>query len=394
MANRRLAIDLSAVRLGGGVSRAKELAASFSALAPDVDYVFALSRAMHEQLPLLPPRARCIHVPGRLEPRPLRMLWEHARLPSLLARERPDWVFSPVGVLPLGPGLGVTRRAVIVSSIAPFHAQLLATLSPAGRLRTTVLRDLMHRSIEAADHVFLLSQEAHRLLRNRLEGKPTTFLPMSPPPPATLAAAETADLPAEATRRPYFLVAGDLWRYRAAAEGIRGALALQDQGVDVSLLVCGSNSEASYSAELRALASRSRDARIVLLGSRPQSEVLALMRGSVATIVCSRVENVSRVPIEAMAMGTAVIAVDLPPSWENCGEGARYYPAGDIDALATAMREVLESPSARSELVRSGQRYLSDRDWMSASRTVLATLGFIGHATESVAGRDDRPPPS
>src|SRR5438876_9889163 len=114
----RVAIDASAARMGGGASRVTELALTLADVAPHHDYVFALTPELAEGLSDLPPRSHVLSVPRSLDSVIGRIAWEHVYLPSALARIGVDWVLSPFGVLPLGPGLPrEIRRAVIVSNI-------------------------------------------------------------------------------------------------------------------------------------------------------------------------------------------------------------------------------------------------------------------------------------
>src|SRR2546430_9990793 len=62
----RLAIDASAARMGGGASRTAELAVTLGKIAPEHQYLFALSPGLAERLPELPPRSRVVSVPNRL----------------------------------------------------------------------------------------------------------------------------------------------------------------------------------------------------------------------------------------------------------------------------------------------------------------------------------------
>jgi glycosyltransferase involved in cell wall biosynthesis len=141
--------------------------------------------------------------------------------------------------------------------------------------------------------------------------------------------------------------------------------------------------DGAHVRELKELSARSSGNAIVFIGSRPQSEVVALMRASVATVVCSRVENVSRIPIEAMWSGSPVVAVDLPSSREACGEAPWYYPAGDSLALAEMLRELLMCPDRRLALIEAGFRQIAGRDWTSSTRAVLSALGLGADRVEA-----------
>jgi glycosyltransferase involved in cell wall biosynthesis len=94
-----------------------------------------------------------------------------------------------------------------------------------------------------------------------------------------------------------------------------------------------------------------------------------------ATIVCSRVENPNRVPVEAMAVGCPVVAADVPISVDVCAGAAEYYPAGDATALADVLRTFLDG-ARRSEFAQRGRTRLAGTDWLSATRTMLSAMNL------------------
>jgi len=145
----------------------------------------------------------------------------------------------------------------------------------------------------------------------------------------------------------------------------------------VGLLICGSPLDRDYERALRALARDGANGLVSFLGSVPHPEVLALMRSATATLVPSRVENPSRVPIEAVAAMSPIVAADLPVFRESCGEAALFYPPGDPHALAAAMERLLRDDSLRRDLVAAASARHAGVDWLSATRVILETLELM-----------------
>jgi glycosyltransferase involved in cell wall biosynthesis len=367
-----LALDLSAARVGGGASRVRELARTLSTLAPDLAYLVAGNRATLSALEHAPPHTRVVLAPGT-GGTPTRVLWEHLLLPRIIARTEPRWVLSPFNVLPLGPGAAATRRAVIVSNLGPFAPQVRSVASGYQAMRNRVLRSLTVRSLAVADVVFHLSDEACRLLSDYLHGKTTIRLPMAPPPPDILLRAAEASADA---RGPYIVAVGDLMPHKGFEDAVRAVGFLRAHGHELSLLLCGSTVDPAYARRLSADTERSRGSTR-FLGPLPQHRTLALMRGAVATVMCSRVENTSRVPVEAMAVGSPLVVTDVPSLREQCGPAADYYPPRDGVALAAAINRLLEDEPARRELVERGRRHIAGVDWLSATRVILETLELM-----------------
>jgi phosphatidylinositol alpha-mannosyltransferase len=129
---------------------------------------------------------------------------------------------------------------------------------------------------------------------------------------------------------------------------------LTDLPDDVRVWVGG---DGPQGAELR---SRYRfDPRIEWLGRISDDERAARMRG--CTVYCSpsvRGESFGMVLLEAMASGAALVASDLDGHRNVATDGldALLAPVGDAEALAKALRRVLEDEGLRAELVAGGHR--------------------------------------
>lgn len=361
--------------MGGGASRAVELAQTLRELAPGNEYMFAVTREIAKRMRPLPPQARLLFVPDALRPAPARMCWQHLFLPLAFARARVDWILSPFNVLPLGPRPGSpSREALIISNIGPFHPDISGRARGYQGMRNRVLRTLTYRSVARADRVFLLSREAFQLLEGELDAGRVTQLPMAPPPPFVIEDARRGGLPPEVATLPFFAVIGDLLPYKGLEDAILAAGELTHRGCHVQLAVVGAALDRAYAMTLRDLAQRNAPEAILFLGVKKREHVLSLMHSSVATLVCSRVENTSRVPSEAMAIGSPLIAADVPNSRSNCGDAALYYPPGDHAQLAELMFRLMEDQPARDDLKARGFGRIAELDWLSATRKILETL--------------------
>jgi glycosyltransferase involved in cell wall biosynthesis len=371
----RLGIDASAARTGGGASRVNELAHTLAALAPEREYIFILNPALAPRVQGLPPRMRIMVVPSILRTAPLRALWEHLYLPPTLRRQHVDWILSPFNVLPLGPGFGnAVRKAVIVSSVLPLAPDMWGDLSRYQIARLKALRALTLHSVSVADRVFLLSREAQRRLQGRVPEDKVAFLPMAPPSPSVVEASRRASLPDTPHGVPFFVVAGDLIPYKGFEDAIRAVNRLASDGVDIQLLICGNPIHVSYSRRLHEVAREGTPGAVIFLSGLTQAQVLALMTASVGTIVCSRFENTSRVPVEAMSVGSPLISADVRIARETCGDAAAYYSAGNSAELAAQMSILLSAPAVRHDLSSRGARRLNGTDWLVATRMILRAL--------------------
>jgi glycosyltransferase involved in cell wall biosynthesis len=108
-------------------------------------------------------------------------------------------------------------------------------------------------------------------------------------------------------------------------------------------------------------------ADLVLPGYLTDADLRAVVAGAAALAFPSGYEGFGLPPLEALACGTPVVASDLPVVREVTGGLARLVPAGDVDAWAQALREVLADPGP------AGPRRAWARRW-TWRRTAEATL--------------------
>jgi glycosyltransferase involved in cell wall biosynthesis len=88
------------------------------------------------------------------------------------------------------------------------------------------------------------------------------------------------------------------------------------------------------------------------------------VQASAVFALSSAWEGFGNVLVEAMAVGTPVVATDCPSGPREILEDGRYgplVPVGDHEALAEAIERTLDSPLDRALLRKAGERYTLDR---------------------------------
>jgi glycosyltransferase involved in cell wall biosynthesis len=102
----------------------------------------------------------------------------------------------------------------------------------------------------------------------------------------------------------------------------------------------------------RAAASSGAADRIAFLGSRTRDEVLRLVAGAEAALLSSAWENLPHAAVEALSVGVPVVstAVGGVPEVVRDGDNGLLVPPGRPDALAAAVRRILDEPGLRSRL--------------------------------------------
>ncbi|HEX4680561.1 MAG TPA: glycosyltransferase family 4 protein [Gaiellaceae bacterium] len=99
------------------------------------------------------------------------------------------------------------------------------------------------------------------------------------------------------------------------------------------------------------------DDRVRFLGSVSRDEVLRYLAGARAAVLSSAWENLPHAAVEALSVGTPVVstAVGGVPEVVRDGENGLLVPAGDVPALATALRRMLDDDALRDRLAAGAQ---------------------------------------
>ena len=92
--------------------------------------------------------------------------------------------------------------------------------------------------------------------------------------------------------------------------------------------------------------------RVRLLGARPRATVLELFAAADAGRALVELENFPHTVVEALAVGTPVIATAAGgvPEVVRDGENGLLVPVGDASALAAAIRRYLADPELEERL--------------------------------------------
>jgi len=125
--------------------------------------------------------------------------------------------------------------------------------------------------------------------------------------------------------------------------------------------------------------------RIIHLEHADDAELVELYRGAHALVYPSLVEGFGLPLLEAMAVGTPVIASDIPIFREVSGGVARFVPALDPEAWAAAVMKL--SSQNRAELSEGGRREARKATWGRTTDALLATVGpvVVGPSIEGPA---------
>ncbi len=110
--------------------------------------------------------------------------------------------------------------------------------------------------------------------------------------------------------------------------------------------------------------------RIDWLGWIPAAQLAALRRDAVATLVTSRLEGFGLPVLESLAVGTPVVASDIPVLREVGGSAAGYAPLDDPAAWARAVQAAAE-PNARAVVAATGPARAAEFTWERSARDTV-----------------------
>lgn len=353
-----------------------ELGRELPARAPQHELAFVVRPSLRDQMEQIVGGSAAVIAPSpTLGRAPTRVAWQLTRLPERARTFAPDVVLSLFNIVaPRWPSPR-PRLAVMVSSLAPFSREIRRTFRLRARPREFLLHRLTRAAVENADLVVFQSRFARETVTADCRVGRQLLIPHSPP---MVDAARTR--PAWADGKPYVAVVANRYPYKRI-ETVIEALARIEPNGRPRLALAGRRADRRYAARLdRLVDARGLDREVVDLGAVPPDGALGLIAGSAACVACSSFENLSRIPSEAMAAGTPLIACDIPSHREAAGSAAIYYRDGDARALAATIRRVIEDASTRDRLIAAGNARTESTRRMDNVGALLAALEDLAAA--------------
>ena len=140
-----------------------------------------------------------------------------------------------------------------------------------------------------------------------------------------------------------------------------------------------------YDETLRALKETGVADTVVLTGYVPQEDLPALYSGALCFIYPSYFEGFGLPPLEAMKCGAPVIVGNKTSLPEVVGDAALTVDPFDVEAIASAMKSVIDNPALREDLSIKGQTRAQAFDWRETARKTLAIYQEVAQETMGVS---------
>ena len=334
-----------------------------------IDLAVVCQRADEERYGRLAPGAKIVAGPVGLGHRSERLAWEQSGLPVVAEQVDADVIHMPNYSMPLRPGLPtvVTIHDLAFFTdperYAPFSAVSLKSVTkmaareatrlivPSNATRDELIRVLGidHGKIDVAYHGV-----DHRLFHR---------------PDEIQVSRVTARLGLHG--RPYIAFLGSLTPRKNAPSLVSGwATAVADLPDPPALVLAGGG---GWSPELdEAVARVPSQLRLIRPGYLPFADLPGFLGGAVLVAAPSRGEGFGLPVLEAMACGAPVLTTHRA-SLPEVGGDAVAYTEPDADAIAVALRALLDDPDRRTALGEAGYARAQDFTWAASASAHVAS---------------------
>ena len=229
---------------------------------------------------------------------------------------------------------------------------------------STALRYIRNWSVRRAAHIVCPSEYIADLAASWRGGGGISVLPNPAP--------NVGDAQAMPPPAPPPLVAfvGRL----TAAKNVGLALRAVERVPEATLVVVGDGEE-------RARLERLAGERVRFVGAKPRAEVLGLLAVADVAVLPSAWENFPHAAVEALAMGTPVVATRVGgvPEIVHDGENGLLVEPGDDAGFASALERVVRDDDLRARLAAAAapsvERFSSDAVYGELERILAEATG-------------------
>jgi alpha-1,3-rhamnosyl/mannosyltransferase len=315
---------------------------------------------------------RTVPLTGRLKP--LRVAAENTWLASQARRDALDLVHHLHGVLPL---MGHSPGVLTVHDLQPFD--MPDNFHPVKR---AYIQRSIPRSVRKARLVITPSEFVRRGVIDRFDVAPDRVRAVSWGVERPSAAVTVGEVQARyGLPRRWFVNNAVTWPHKNHDMLIRAFATVAAQEHDVMLVLTGGEAQAEQ--QIRAQINRGGlRGRVRRTGRIRRDDMLAIVRGAVALTFPSRYEGFGLPVLEAMSLGTPVLAGDAASLPEVVDRAGKLLDPDDANAWSDAMLELLHDGDERERLTAAGLRRARAFSWTTTARDTLAAY------RDAVAGDD------
>ncbi|MEW6708816.1 MAG: glycosyltransferase family 1 protein [Candidatus Riflebacteria bacterium] len=342
----KILINAVSARAGGGVAYLVKLLEILPEMAPEIDFLAAVPDISF--LRGLKPRENFeIQVISEASADFYsRYFWENTGLIKLCHKWGADVLFCVANVSPIiDPGIPVV---LMIQNVAPLTLRAIKMYrrfeSVSQVFRMLLIRWLTMLSLARAGRVIALSKATARLIKSLnpmiesevlYHGISENFNP-------------AAGRPSNAGIDPYFIYVSNLYVYKGLEYIVE---ALECDSTLPRVIIVGRDYDYNYVAYVKKLAEKAGvGRRLIFIGPVPREELPGWYANAVAMVYTSWCENCPNILLESMACGCPVVAMQIGPMPEICGDTGFYAIPFSGKSLAVAMKQASAASSAHRAL--------------------------------------------
>jgi glycosyltransferase involved in cell wall biosynthesis len=301
---------------------------------------------------------------------PVLMTWGNLQLAKICRKQKFDIIHDPTGVLPFLFGAG---RAKIVVSIHDVFAYTCPTT-------TTLLTKLIYRywlpfMVKRASAIITPSEFSKGEIVQYLNASEDKVYVV----PYGISPIFRQHLPNEVVEQglkdkygiqnPYILYVGALTYRKNLVRALEAFAKLAGEFPDLYFVLVGPKT-LKKAAITDAVASLKVADRVILTGPVSNQDLQIFYQGCRLLLFPSLCEGFGLPPVEAMASGAPVVVSNLSSMPEIVGDAAITVDPYDIDAMAGAVRNILEDPELHYVLKAKGLKQASKYIWKTNVQAV------------------------
>ncbi|MCF6149703.1 MAG: glycosyltransferase family 4 protein [Candidatus Kuenenia sp.] len=374
----KIAINTTSAVAGGGVTYIKNLLTYLSNLNTHHQFLILTTLKGKEIFYFQHPNFKFLSFRIPSKSSLLRILWEQIILPFLLKKECVDVLFSPGNLCPL---FSTIPNVVMVQNVEPFNNELTKGQGLIQRIRLKLLKLLTILSIKRSQRVIFPSIKAYALTERfgilvqraeviyhgidkkifypRIEDK-TSYL-----------------LKKKYGLDKFILYVSHIQRYKNFLELIKAFILLNGNvDDDVQLVFAGKCFDREYYDEMKAfIAEQGYESRIIFLGNIPYEELPYLYSDCMIFVYPSTCESFGMTLVEAMACGAPVLASQMEPMKEICGDAAIYFNPMDFAAMADTLYTTLRDRNQIFTMSKKAQERAKIFSWENTAAKTLRVFG-------------------
>jgi glycosyltransferase involved in cell wall biosynthesis len=364
LAGKRILIDGTAARGGGGFTYLANIVSQLCRLAPEVHFRILIRNPQLKDFLGGPPNLEVdllpeVGVAGRFR-------FTYLDIPRIARDGSADLYFSAGEIAPVGlrcPSIASFRNLNVFSTLDQGW-------SFAERMRLDFLWLIARLTAITCDRIMFVSEDSAQWIGDSI----------GLPEDKRVVIHHGIDLegwgnarPYTGHPRPYMLSVSSVYRYKNFVRLIEAHTRLAKKHPDLpDLIIIGDDQDPPYLAQMRAAreAAGPDAERIQILGEVSYADVKSYYAGAALFVFPSYLESFGHPLLEAMAAGVPLVASDMPIFREIAADAAVYADPHDTASIANAIEDALR-PEVTARLLERGGRRLSRFSWERSAQGLL-----------------------